>query len=227
MTDADLLNAWPFDAGPPLPRLLQFMDALAAGAGSATAKSSGTMESLGTFNRRLARLHLQLVGRPLEAKVACACGQELELALPMEAVAATADPPATVGIDTPNRRSFRLPCLSEIALAREPRALAEACALDEGDALSDEHLATLDAVWSAADPAAEITLDFACTACGVPIHAQADLALFVARELDMKMRGFLAEIHNLAGAYGWSEAEVLMVPAARRRLYAALIGGRS
>jgi hypothetical protein len=225
MTDADLLYAWPLGAGATLSRFVRFFEALAAASESSSVNLAHE-ESLGAFNRRLARLHSEVIGRPVEAKVACPCGQELELVLPLGSVAATPDPPQRIEIEADGPRAFRLPRLSEVALAQEPRALARACALDGGD-VDEEHLSVLEAAWSAADPAAEIALEFTCTACTAPIRAQADLALFVARDLDLRVRALLAEVHGLARAYGWTEAEVLAVPASRRRAYADLIWGQA
>lgn len=225
MTDADLLNAWPLGAGATLSRFVRFFEALTAGSEN-SAVNPAHEESLGAFNRRLAQLHSEVIGRPVEAKVACSCGQELELVLPLGSVAATPDPPKRIEIEADGPRAFRLPRLSEVALAREPKALAQACALDGGD-VDEKHLPVIEAAWSAADPAAEIALEFTCTACSAPIRAQADLALFVARDLDLRVRALLAEVHGFARAYGWTEAEVLAVPASRRRAYADLIGGQS
>lgn len=200
--------------GAAVSRFRQFFRVMAAG--------SPDQESLGAFNRRLARLHGRLVGRRVEARVICGCGQELEVALPMQAIADAPDPLAHITIGAEGR-AFRLPHLSEIALASDPAALARLCALDGGDAPDPEGLAALDRAWAAADPAADIALDLCCPACGAAILAHADLALFVARDLDLKVRGLMAEVHGLARAYGWTEAEVLAVPAARRRVYAAFI----
>ena len=215
MTEADLLDAWPMASGAPLPRLRRFFRAMTAG--------EPDQESLGAFNRRLARLHVQMVGRGVDARVICACGQELEVALPIQAIADTPDPAAHVVIGATGR-AFRLPHLSEIALAQDPAALARLCALDGGDAPDPDGLAALDQAWAAADPAAEIALDLSCPACGAAMLAHADLGLFVARDLDLKVRALLVEVHGLARAYGWTEAEVLAVPPTRRSIYAALIG---
>lgn len=226
MTDADLLAAWPLSEAEPLPRFARFFGALSA-RGEAGVPSDWGAQSLGACNRQLARLHEQVVGRPVEAVVSCACGEELEVALPREAVAAAPDPAPWVEIAAPGPRRFRLPHLADLALAAEPLALAARCALDDGGPLPEDHLAALDRAWAEADPAAEIQLDLACPACGGSVRARADLALFVARDLDLKVRGLVAEIHALARAYGWSEAEVLAVPPARRRAYGALIAAHA
>lgn len=222
MTDADLLAAWPLSDEAPLPRFAAFFATLAA-RGEPGVSPDWSAQSLGACNRQLARLHEQVVGRPVEAVVTCACGEELEVVLPREAVAAAPEPASRVRISAPGTRWFRLPHLSDLSLAGDPLALAARCALDEGGPVPEAFLPVLDAAWTSADPAAEIQLTLACTACGETVEARADLALFVARDLDWKVRGLLAEIHALAGAYGWTEAEVLAVPAPRRRAYGALI----
>lgn len=224
MTESDFLDAWLPAPGAALPRFLRFFAALEAlGAGEA----GWAEESLGAFNRRLARLHGHLVARPVEATVRCGCGEDLEVELPLTAVAEAPDPQPSVEIDeSTGRRTFRLPRLGEVGLSREPGALAQACALDGGGVPSAAGLAALDAAWTEADPAAEITLHLACPSCGAAIDAQADLPLFVARDLDLRLQGLMAEIHGLACAYGWTEAEVMAVPPGRRRAYAALITGQ-
>ena len=219
MTEADLLNAWPLDGGPPLLRFARFFAALQ------DAAPPWAEQTLGSCNRHLARLHRQMIGRPVEAVVSCACGEDLEVALPLEAIAAAPDPAPRIEIAAPGPRQFRLPHLSEIALAGRPQDLAARCALDDGGPVPEPYLGALDEAWSQADPAAEITLDLTCPSCGAEVRARADLALFVARDLDLKVQGLVAEIHGLARAYGWTEAEVLAVPPARRRAYAALISG--
>ena len=142
-----------------------------------------------------ARLHGRLIGCPVEARVTCACGEDLEVVLPLDAVASAPDPAPRVEIDAEGSRAFRLPRLSEIGLAGEPLALARCCALDGGSDFPEDHLAALDDL-AEADPAAD-PLDLVCPACGTPITARADLALFVARDLDLKVRGLLAEDSRL------------------------------
>ena len=226
MTEADLLEAWPLGGGEPLPRFERFFGAMAA-LGTGDGIPGWAEQSLGACNRQLARLHQQVVGRPVEAVVTCACGENLEVVLPREAVTAAPEPAAWVEISAPGPRQFRLPHLSELSLAGQPMALAARCALDDGGMVPEAFLDALDTAWAKADPAAEIQLELDCPACGETVMAHADLALFVAHDLDLTVQGLVAEIHALASAYGWTEAEVLAVPSARRRAYGALIAGSS
>lgn len=222
MTEGDFLESWPLDGGPPLRRFARFFEALAARSDAAPAWAE---QSLGACNRQLARMHRQLVGRPVEAVVSCGCGEDLEVVLPLEAIAAAPDPAPQIEIAAPGPRQFRLPRLSEIALAGRPQDLASRCAVDDGGPVPEAYVDALDAAWAQADSAAEIALDLTCPSCGAAVRARADLALFVARDFDLRVQGLMAEIHGLACAYGWTEAEVLAVPPARRRAYAALIAG--
>lgn len=219
MTEADLLGAWPLDGVQPLKRFARFFAALGGGA------PPWAEQSLGACNRHLARLHARVIGRPVEAVVSCACGKDLEVVLPLDAIATAPDPALRIEIAAPGPRQFRLPHLSEIAFAGRPQELAARCALDDGGPVPEPYLGALDEAWSQADPVAEITLDLTCPACGAEVRSRADLPLFVARDLDLKVQGIVAEIHGFARAYGWTEAEVLAVPSARRRVYAALIAG--
>ena len=60
----------------------------------------------------------------------------------------------------------------------------------------------------------------------VPRFAYAAAALKAGRHvmLEKPPGATLAEVHALAAAYGWTEAEVLALSAARRRAYLELVG---
>lgn len=223
MTEADLLDAWPTGAGPPLQRFTQLFGSQAVQGGEET--RSWAEQSLGACNRQLVQLHRQVVGRPVEAVVTCTCGVDMEVMLPLDAIAETPEPAPQIEIAAPGPRRFRLPYVSELAFAEQPLELARRCALDAGGPVPDAYLGVLDAAWAKADPAADLGLDLSCPACGSSVVAHVDLALFVARDLDLKVQGLVAEIHGLAQAYGWTETEILAVPPSRRRSYAALITG--
>ncbi len=74
----------------------------------------------------------------------------------------------------------------------------------------------------ALDPLAEITLAMRCPACGAEITALFDAATFLLPRL-ARGDGILTEVHRLARAYHWSEAEILALPTARRRHYLGLL----
>ena len=66
-------------------------------------------------------------------------------------------------------------------------------------------------------------LDLTCPACGHAWQAPFDIATFVWRELDDWAQRTLREIHVIAGAYGWSEDEILQLSARRRQIYVEMI----
>lgn len=64
----------------------------------------------------------------------------------------------------------------------------------------------------------------ACAGCGNPWEVAFDAASFFAAELGVQARRSLSEVATLARAFGWSEAAILALPAARRRAYLDLVG---
>ncbi len=70
-----------------------------------------------------------------------------------------------------------------------------------------------------ADPLADLELAFACPACGHGWQAVFDIGNFLWRELQAWALRTLGEVHQLARAYGWSEAQVLALSPARRQRY--------
>jgi len=78
---------------------------------------------------------------------------------------------------------------------------------------------------SEADPQAEILLEVSCPACSYVSPAPFDIVPHLWAELDAWAKRMLREVHSLAVVYGWSEAEILRMSAARRRIYLDLTGG--
>jgi hypothetical protein len=77
---------------------------------------------------------------------------------------------------------------------------------------------------AAADPRADVELALACPACAHEWTAAFDAAAFLWSELDAWTRRTLHDVHTLATAYGWTEAEVLAL-GRRRHVYLELVGG--
>ena len=74
-----------------------------------------------------------------------------------------------------------------------------------------------------ADPQADVELALSCTACGHRWATRFDVVEFLWHELDRRLRGVLGEVHLLARAYGWTEADILALPDRRRRRYLELL----
>ena len=91
------------------------------------------------------------------------------------------------------------------------------------DALPDDVASAIAAAMAEADPQAKIDLALDCPACGHAWTNLLDIAGFLWREVDAWARRTLLDIHTLARAYGWSEAQILALTTGRRDLYLAML----
>ena len=76
-----------------------------------------------------------------------------------------------------------------------------------------------------ADPLAEIIIHFDCPVCGVSFDESLDLSAFLWAELEGQAKRLLYDVHTLAAAYSWSEAEILSLSATRREFYLGMVRG--
>jgi hypothetical protein len=133
---------------------------------------------------------------------------------------------------------FRLPnsydlaaivACADLALARD--LLASRClleALRDGSAVAVRELpaaivAGLAERITACDPLAELLLDLACPACGARWQTQLDIVAFFWAEVAATARRLLREVHALARAYGWGEADILALSTTRRQCYLDMV----
>lgn len=75
------------------------------------------------------------------------------------------------------------------------------------------------------DPQADTQLAMRCPACERPWQATFDIAAFFWSELDVWAQRLLREVHTLALAYGWREADILAMSSTRRQAYLTLLAG--
>lgn len=75
-----------------------------------------------------------------------------------------------------------------------------------------------------ADPQADTQLSLNCPACGHAWQQVFDIASYLWAELGDWARRTLREVHALASAYGWREADILAMSAQRRQWYLEMIG---
>jgi hypothetical protein len=83
----------------------------------------------------------------------------------------------------------------------------------------------IEARFAESDPQADLRLALTCPTCGREWAAPFDIATFLWAELDAWAVRVLFEVHLLASAYCWSEADVLALSATRRRFYLEAVGG--
>jgi hypothetical protein len=70
---------------------------------------------------------------------------------------------------------------------------------------------------------AEIFFNLNCPSCGKNQKAPLDIAQFVWSEVRAAATGLLREVHDLARAYGWTEAAILGMNGTRRRAYLEMV----
>jgi len=196
---------------------------------------------VGERDRLILGLRAQTFGARAPLLATCAeCGAELEAELDLGELLATPavdDPfePRTL-VHEGREVRYRLPGSTDLEAAltspNPAAALLQRClepSEAEGEATPPEALSSqdlalaLEAAISEHDPLAEIRLDLVCAECG---HTHAELFDAVAyfwAEIEARARRLLGEIHLLASAYGWSEAQILALGPVRRQLYLGMV----
>lgn len=228
-SELGLLEAWAEGAGTPgVARAV----AVAARAAPHPADVSGW--TIGRRDALLLEVHAAAFGDVIELVTACpACAEELELSVTVEDVRhpygdATAEHELVDPVSGA-RIAFRLPSnadllavssIDDIGAARQ--ALAERCVRGD-EVLPETVVAALAASVAELDPQADVQLALVCAGCQHRWTVPFDVAEHVWRRVDSAARTLVAEVAALAGAFGWSEAEILGLPADRRRLYLDLV----
>ena len=91
------------------------------------------------------------------------------------------------------------------------------------DPLPDDLAEELAAQIAALDPRARIELDLTCAACGHAWPAVFDIASFLWAEISAWAHRTLRDVHAIASAYGWHEADILAMSPLRRQCYLELV----
>jgi hypothetical protein len=186
---------------------------------------------LGRRNRALAELRAGMFGQELRGWTRCRqCGGQIEFNVDLAALLqASGEEDEAVAL---NQR-FRLPTSRDLAAVINEtnpgaavRNLVVRCWLSKdvaAEAWSEDELEAVGESMAAADPLAEIRLHFDCPHCGASFDDSLDPASFLWSEIDAVARRLLAEVHELALAYGWSEQIILSLSAARREIYLGMV----
>jgi hypothetical protein len=196
---------------------------------------------LGERDRALLALRERLFGSRLQSVVDCIfCGERLELNVALDQLLVRTEPAASAE-STMNlaglRITYRAPNSMDLASiagatpAQREARLLEICASavdDSGRAvstaeLSDELRAAVAEQIADCDPLANIQFHLSCAACQQSFLAPFDILAFLWAELDGFCQRLLRDIHSLAGAYGWSEGEILAMSSWRRQVYLNMV----
>ncbi|HYH85000.1 MAG TPA: hypothetical protein VEX60_05915 [Pyrinomonadaceae bacterium] len=200
--------------------------------------------SIGGRDARLLLLREWTFGPQLSGLAVCpGCGERLELDLDVgdlrvadAAESAEEFSLSAAGFDV----RFRLPNSRDlIALARVGGAAGGRCRLLERCLLSAARdgaeceacelpADVLDAVadeMGRADPQADVQLSLSCPDCGHRWEMPFDIVSYFWGELHAWAQRTLREVHTLAVAYGWREADILAMSPLRREIYLQMVGG--
>jgi hypothetical protein len=220
LTEAELLATWEdgLDKTPTV-RASQ----LAAAASGADPTDIARLP-LGSRDRLLFDLRESCFGTDLCCEVDCpACAQRLEIEITTTQLCQEPAATATSDVVTPEGTVVVRPVtgadLVDLDETDRRRAVIRRCVLDTTTELSDAVVEAVAARLPDLDPQADLGISLSCEGCGHEWEDRFDIASFVWTELDTYARRLMYEVHVLALAYGWSEAESLAVSPHRRRLY--------
>ena len=236
LSAAQLLDLW--EQGAKLPPYAQALLLLSAVFPTLTQDELADW-SLGQRDAALLELHALLFGTSIEALAACPhCAAQTSLhfqAADVRAAYAPTELPALVTSFESHNFVLRLRPVTSAMIAavkdgRRERLLLECIITAERDGvalmpadLPSEVLARCEARVAEADPQADIRLALHCLECGQQWNAVFDPLSFLWREIEHWAERMLREVHVLASAYGWDEAHILGLSAARRRRYLEMV----
>jgi hypothetical protein len=201
--------------------------------------------SVGARDARLLALREWLFGSAVNCVTKCPrCGDRVEFTFNVADVRApvgggeTALEAEEFLVDGYDVR-FRLPNSNDLLaiggcgdVETSRRQLVAGCLLHvrrQGNDIAEQELpgAVIDAIgarMAEADPQADVKLRFTCPACANQWQTAFDIVSHLWTEISAWAARVLHEVHALASAYGWSEAESLGLSPTRRQLYLNMIG---
>jgi len=160
------------------------------------------------------------------------CGEGLELEITWDEIRtlakATAREPFAVGADGLTFVVRRPDAADQEGWTRisangteiTPRALVAGLVVDGPTTeLTPARIARIEAALDERDPLICFTVGIGCPTCGSINNREISLVAIGAAVLRRRQARMLDDVHDLARAYGWHEAEILAIPAWRRAYY--------
>ena len=198
--------------------------------------------SIGQRDSHLLTLREQTLGSNLVSVVNCPnCNNKLELNF---AVSDIRQPPvlgstSSLLLATEDYEiTFRLPNSLDLRAVEQmsnvdqaAQQILERCILSvyyQGQAKPADHIPpsvkqTLLEKMEQADQQADVQLAVSCPDCGHQWQAPFDILNFFWQELTAWAQRILQDVHQLASAYGWREADILAMSPQRRQFYLEMI----
>jgi hypothetical protein len=199
--------------------------------------------TVGQRNARLLLLRQQMLGPNAECFVRCPrCKEPLEFTVDTRALFQPESEPEARDIELTFdglHVTFRLPNsldLAAVALCGDVQRgltlLLERCiAHAEQDSqeiaalnLPEQVIQAVAEAMVEQDPQAETKMAVNCSACEHHWTMLFDIVAFFWTEIERQAKRLLREVHILASAYGWREADILALGPMRRHYYLELIG---
>lgn len=240
LSTSELMSVW--ERGLTLPRAQQALLLLALACPETPPEALAQL-SIGQRDSRLLTLREWSFGHQLAAVAICPhCGERLELMFASSDIRVNADEGQRdiYSFDSEEYRvRFRLPnSLDLMAVADSPTVDAareeifRRCLLSlqyhgqeqPPDPLPQAVFHAIVGQMAEADPQAEVQLSLACPACNHLWQTVFDIVAFFWSEIDAWAHRILRDIHTLASAYGWSEADILALSPRRRQCYLEMAG---
>ena len=166
---------------------------------------------IGRRDAALLELRVAWFGEAFTGLTNCpACGEEIELSFDVDEVRRGAPGVSDVHLPT-TEDLIAIEHFTDVAQARA--ALLARCGASEEDV---ERMAML-------DPQADVQIDADCPSCGHRWREPFDIVTFLWTEVSALARRLLADVHDLASAYHWSERDILALSPARRNAYLEML----
>jgi hypothetical protein len=222
----ELLSVWESGSNQ---RPLQRGLAMLAAASPETSSDSLARLTIGQRDARLLALREAMFGAEMTGVTDCPeCGEKIELSFNCSDIhpASETEPPLELAVQSNGHEvRFRLPTSADLLGVKTSDELLERCLLSGGNYLTEDLVPAVAEKMSSADPMAEVHLSLNCPSCEHKWTALFDIVAFLWREINAAARRLLREVHTLASAYGWTEAEILSLSPARRRVYLEMASG--
>jgi hypothetical protein len=200
--------------------------------------------TVGQRDARLLNVRKKTFGTQFASFARCPfCREQLEFVLDVADIQVTSDSGECTNqahhmIDEEYELHFRLPDSRDLAaiavmpdVATACKLLVDRCVLKairqgleiEVENLPDTMITALAAQMEERDPQAEVQIDLKCSACEHHWLVIFDIATFLWAEISVQARRLMRDVHALAWAYSWREADILSLSAARRQVYLEMV----
>jgi len=240
LSAAELLSVW--ERGLSLSPSERTLDLLATACPESSIDELSIL-TVGQRDARLLSLRELTFGSELAALMNCpACGSQLQLTFDVAEIRVTGedqtDHTRSLSLDNYEIR-FRLPNSLDLgalaageSVGSGAKLLLKRCVLSarhqctevDVEEIPDDILKAIDLQMDRADPQADVQLSPECLQCKHRWHAPFAIEAFFWREIQAWAERTLREVHLLASAYGWREADILNMSPRRRWYYLEMLG---